>query len=302
MGYTDFESVRVAGVPLFPYGVDPSGKQYFVAGNYGSDGNTGESWDAAFKTLAAAIAANNANIAASSRGWAARNTMFISGDTFTETLVAFPNKCDVIGVGSYDANLMPGIIGNHAPVNAGNYGTRFINVHFKGPAVASPLITLASTSSGVQFIASLFDAHASTTTAITSTAHPFMKVKDCAFQGAFATAYISIAAGEAGRTVIQDNRMGDAVAVGILINSGTTCSWRSIIDRNIIQAGTITIDDNSDLFYVTRNELISAAAGATVGTMADAMMCDINVFRASNNRLSCSNVCGIVVPPVDSTT
>jgi hypothetical protein len=302
MGYTDFESVRVAGVPLFPYGVDPSGKQFFVAGNYGSDGNPGDSWDASFKTLAAAIAANNANVAASSRGWAARNTMFISGDYFSENLVAFPNKCDVIGVGSYDANIMPGIVGNHAPVNAGNYGTRFINVMFKGPAVASPLVTLASSSSGIKFVKCLMDAHASTTTGILSTAHPFLEVVGCRFQGAFATAYISMGAGEAGGTRIVGNEMVDAAAVGILINISTTTSWRAVIKDNFIQAGTIVIDDNSDLFYVINNDLVSAAAGATVGTMANEMQCDINVFRASGNRLACSNVTGIVVPPVDSTT
>jgi phage-related protein len=95
--------------------------------------------------------------------------------------------------------------------------------------------------------------------------------------------------------------MGDGAAVGILITSATT-TWRSVIKDNFIQAGTITIDDNTDLFYIIGNDLISSAVGATVGTMANEMQCDINVFRASGNRLACSNVCGIVVPPVDSTT
>ena len=67
------------------------GKSYYVAGNYGDDTADGSSWDKALKTVAAAIALNNTNIAASKYGWAARNKIYISGDTFEETLVAFPN-------------------------------------------------------------------------------------------------------------------------------------------------------------------------------------------------------------------
>lgn len=302
MAFTDFDAIRVAGVPLYPPGVDISGKQYFVAGNYGSDGNTGLSWDDAFKTVAAAITASNANIAASSRGWAARNTIFISGDYFDEDLVAFPAKCDVIGVGSYDANLMPGLYGNHAPVNTSDYGSRWFNVMFTSGAVASPLITLTNAASGPAFVKCKFRANAATTTGITATAVPGLQVLNCDFDGAFATAYISVAAGEAGGLRIVGNTMVDAAAVGILVNSATTASWAAVIKDNFIQAATITIDDNSDLMYVINNELISLAAGATVGTMANEMQCDLNVFRASGNRLACSNVCGIVVPPVDSTT
>lgn len=302
MAFSDFDAIRVAGVPLYPANADISGKQYFVAGNYGSDGNTGLSWDDAFKTVAKAITVSNANIAASSRGWAARNTIFISGDYFDEDLVAFPAKCDVIGVGSYDANLMPGLYGNHAPVGTSCYGSRWFNVMFTSGAVASPLITLTNATSGFTAVGCHFRANASTTTGITATASPFMQIINCNFDGAFATAYISIAAGEAGGLRIVGNTMVDAAAVGILVNASATASWAGVIKDNFIEAATITIDENSDLFYVVNNELISLGAGATVGTMADAMQCDINVFRASGNRLACSNVCGIVVPPVDSTT
>jgi hypothetical protein len=281
---------------------DGSGTAYFVDNNYGSDSNSGDSWEKPLKTFARATTLNNIDIARGADRWARRNAIFYCADTETATIVAFPNKCDVIGCGSYDANKMAGITGNHAPVNAANYGTRFYNIWFKGPAVASPLVTLASTSSGIEFENCVFDAHASTTTGITATASPFLKVRSCRFQGAFATAYISIGAGESGATVIRDCIMGDGAAVGILVDSGATASWRSVIKDNFIQTGTITIDENSDLYYIIGNDLISAAAGATVGTMANAMQCDINVFRASGNRLACSNVCGIVVPPVDSTT
>ena len=301
MSFTDFDAIRVAGVPLYPPGVDVSGKQYFVAGNYGSDGNDGLSWDSAFKTLAAAIAVNNTNIGASSRGWAARNTMFISGDYFDEDLVAFPNKCDVIGVGSYDGNTMPGIVGNHAPVNAQNWATRFFNVRFEGPAVAAPLITLASTSGGTQFVKCWLHAHTSTTTGITATATP-IKVIDCDFDGAFATAYISMGAGQAGGTRILNNRMVDAAAVGILVDSGMTSAWSSIISGNLIEAGTITIDDNSDLFYIVNNQLISLATVVTIATPANASMCDINILKAVGNYFTAATTTNVLFPLADATT
>ena len=251
--------ISVLGVPVFGGPGDISGSTYFVDNNSGSDSNDGSSWEAAFKTLAKAIAISNADIARGSDRWARRNKIFYCADTETATLVAFPNKCDVIGCGSYDANSMPGITGNHAPVNAGNYGTRFINVWFKGPAVAAPLVTLASTSSGIQFIGCVFSCHASTTRAILTTASPFLKVLNCRFEGAAATAYISFGAGEAGGTVIQGNDMVDGVA-GIICGSATA-TWRGLIKGNFIQCSGKFIDTGAtSVFNVVDNTCISAAA------------------------------------------
>lgn len=292
------------GLDITP-GANPSGApDFYVDGNTTNGVQDGKSWATAYKTIAAAISASNTAMGLSmNRYWAKRARIFVCGDTLDETLVAFPNKCDVIGVGSYDANTMPGIKGHHAPVNTGNYGTRFINVKFNATATNTAIVTLVNSSSGIQFLGCEFDMTAGTVNgAILSTASPFLKVIDCRMRGACDTACISIAAGEAGATLIQGNIITGGAAVGILINSSTTTSWESIIKDNFIEAATITIDDNSDLFYVIGNDLISLAVGATVGTMANEMQCDINVFRASGNRLACSNVCGIVVPPVDSTT
>jgi len=284
-------------------GVNPyGGMDYYVDNNYGSAGNDGLSWDTPKKTLAQAITLSNANIAADQRGygrgWASRNRIFYRADTETADLVAFPNKCDVIGVGSYDANVSPGITGNHVPVNAGNYGTRFFNVWFKAPADASPIVTLASSSSGIQFIGCTFDATATTTIGIQATASPFLKVIDCRFQGAFVTSYITFGAGEAGGTLIQGNTMVDAAAAGIIVNSSTTTSWRSLITDNFIQAATLCLDENSDLFYYTRNEFISAAA-VTAGY---AEVLDVNAKRGANNYMTADNVTNVLFPVVDTTT
>jgi hypothetical protein len=137
MGLTNFPNgITSFGVPVMGSGQDISGSTYFVDNNSGNDGNTGNSWERAFKSLAKAIAVSNVDIARGSDRWARRNTIYYCADTETTNLVVFPNKCDVIGVGSYDANSQPGIKGNHSPANSGNMGTRFINIWFDGPAVA----------------------------------------------------------------------------------------------------------------------------------------------------------------------
>lgn len=261
------------------------GRDYYVAGNYGSDENDGSSWNKAFATLAAAITASNAFIAAGAHGWAARNRIFLSADTTTESLTVFPNKCDVIGVGSYDANDQPGITGMHAPVNTGNYGTRFINVWFKGTAVASPIVTLVSSSSGIQFINCTFDATAGTMTyAISATASPFLKVINCDFRGAFATGVIYLGTGEAGRTIIDDNTMSGSLGKGIVCASDMTTSWASFARRNTIQCAGQWADDDSDLLYVIDNRAITAIDCATYTAGFD-----INQLRASGNLQTGSN-------------
>ena len=225
------------------------GREWFVAGNWGADTNDGESWDTPFLTLAAAIAANNADVAADKYGWATRNRIYLSADTTTETLVAFPNKCDVIGVGSYDANDKPGITGHHAPVNAGNYGTRFYNIWFKAIAHASPIITLASSSSGIQFVGCTFDGSAGTVTlGISATASPFLKVLDCDFFGPFATGYILQGTGESAGTVIEGCKMSGSSGYGIKNVTGTTTSYPSYIKDNVIAVTTtgICLDDDAN--------------------------------------------------------
>lgn len=274
---------KLDGAEITP-GVNPyGGMDYYVDNNYGSSGGTGLSWESPKKTLAQAITLSNANIAADARGYrrgfASRNRIFYRADTETADLIVFPNKCDVIGVGSYDANDKPGIIGNHVPVNAGNWGTRFFNIFFKAPADASPLVTLANTSSGIQFINSMFSATATTTRGILATASPFLKVINCRFEGAFVNDYINIAAGEAGGTEILNNVMVDGADNGVVINSSTTTIWKSIIAGNHIQCADLTIDDDSDLFIVTDNDLYS---GENVG----ANSYDFNAKLANRNYIA----------------
>ena len=301
MTMTSFpHGITSMGIPLPSAGRDISGSTYFVDNNSGSDSNDGSTWERAFKTFAKAVTISNLDIARGSDRWARRNTIYYCADTEKATIVAFPNKCDVVGCGSYDANGRAGITGHHAPVNAGNYGTRFFNMHFKATATASPLVTLASTSSGIEFYNCVFDGVVGTvTTGITSTAAPFLRVQNCEFWGAFATAAISIGTGANIRMEILGNRITQA-AIGITVNASATFACDAIIDGNIIHAAGITIDDNSDKCIVTNNGLISDASVTTVATCAEAS--DINAALACGNYLTAANVANILWPTVDTTT
>jgi len=295
MGLTNFpHGLTSFGIPIYGNGgQDISGTTYFVDNNSGNDGNDGFTWDTAFKTFAKAVAISNIDIARGSDRWARRNTIYYCADTETATLVAFPNKCDVIGCGSYDANKFGGITGNHAPVNAGNYGTRFINVWFKAPAVASPIITLASTSAGIEFWGCMFDGVAGTvTTGITATASTNLKVNGCKFIGGFATAYISLATGAMLDVEILDNNMHGAAATGILINSGTTVAYGGLIKNNFVSATTVCINDASSKFHVINNRCITAAAQGTAG--AGAIVAGAKMMQ--DNRISASDVANAIVP------
>ena len=296
MGYTAFPNgVTSFGIPLPAAGRDISGSTYFVDNNSGSDSNDGSSWEHAFKTLAKATTISNLDIARGSDRWARRNTIYFAADTETATLVAFPNKCDVIGVGSYDANTKPGITGNHAPVNAGNYGTRFYNIWFKGVATATPIVTLASTSSGIQFIGCTFDGSAGTVTrAILATASPFLKVIGCDIFGTFATSYIGFGTGETAGTMIAENEMHGGACIGIVTVTGTTSSYQTIVRDNFISTtGTgLAIDDEANgsagILYVYGNTCMNGAtltnAAGTTGIL------DVNLARAAGNKCTGADI------------
>lgn len=301
MSLTNFPNgITSNGVPIFGNGQqDISGSTYFVDNNSGSDSNDGSSWDRAFKTFAKATAVSNIDIARGSDRWARRNTIYYAADTETATLVAFPNKCDVIGVGSYDANSMPGITGNHAPVNAGNYGTRFINVWFKAAAAAAPTVTLASTSSGIQFIGCVFSGNATSTIGIQATASPFLKVIGCRFEGAYATSDITLGTGEAGGTVIENCTFTDGAASGIVIGAATTTSWGAFIRRCTIKAAGMCINDASNLFHITECDIITLASVTGYTTPTEAIT--NNAALCSRCYITAANV-NFAWPIADTTT
>jgi hypothetical protein len=264
----------------------PKGGVYYVDGNVAATGSG--SPDHPYATLAEAITASDTAIALSAnRWWARRNRIYACGDTLSEDLVKFPTKCDVIGCGSYNSNTMLGLSGMHVPVGEA-FGTRFYNIMFVAHAHAAPIVTLTggdASPNGVQFHGCMFDGTAGTmTSAILSTAHPFLVVDDCDFVGTFATSYITFGAGEAGRTKILNNRMLGTAAKGIVAPNTTTASWIPLIQGNTIIATGKPIEDAASVFSVVNNRLITDIniATTTDGYSFDLSMACGNILTGLN--------------------
>jgi hypothetical protein len=278
---------------LITPGCNPSGGlDYFVDGNKSVNGTDGLSWGRAYNTLATAIAASDISIAATrNRWWARRNRIFVVGDALSENLVKFPTKCDVIGLGSYDGFTRAGLSGRHLPVGE-SYGTRFFNIHFKALAHASPIITLTNAAAGPQFRGCMFDGTLGTmTSAILSTACPFLVVDDCDFMGTFVTSYITFGAGEAGGTQITRNRMLGTAANGIVAPGTTTASWMPLIQDNVIRATGMPIDEDAGVFYVVNNRLIT---DINIGTTTDGF--DFSLALSCGNIMTGLNGVATTVP------
>lgn len=273
--------------------VSQDGIAYYVDVNAGLDTNNGTSWPKAFKTMAAAIVASNITIAASTRGtgrgWAARNTIFFKGDNdeaHLETLITLPNKCDVIGVGSYDAKPYPIMIGNHV-IGAGAYmGTRFINMGFKSLAAGGAIFTVPTTTSGLKFISCHFDGATSTpgTIGISLTAVEAAEIINCDFRGAFSTTAINIGAGASNGLVIQGNTIIGAVK-GITCDIGMTCADRValIADNYIESTSGLALDENADKALLVNNRILSAAGNGYAACV------DIAITRSVGNVITTAN-------------
>jgi len=275
-----------------------SGECYFVDGNAGLDTNDGLSWETAFVTLNRAIQASNANIAALPKGWASRNKIYVKGDRLDEDLTTFPNKCDVIGVGSCDAYIGAGIIGNHAPTNSGNYGTRFININFFPQASGTDIVILASTSSGVEFHGCTFIGvwHAYTpASAIDSTASPQLMISKCRFLGGFTGDVIDIGAGDASGTKIVDNEIVGGADNGIVITGVATIGTgsaggamsRGLIARNNIQVADKVIDSRAtSIFNVVDNKCISGEVIGALSYVIDLTYASGNIITGADRVVS----------------
>lgn len=281
MSLTKFPNgVSSQGVPLYGGNIDVGARTvYFVDGNAGSDGRSGKSWARAFKTLAVAFAASDANITGTAA--AVRNTIFIRGDWFEENLVALPQKTDIIGVGSADGRKGAGITGNHVPVNAA-VGTRFINVNFQA-ATAADLFVLTSVSSGIEFHGCSFLSGGTVpVSGIDATGVTFLKVVDCNFEGSFSANYIDIGAGAMDGLLIKDCTMTGGADNGIIFTgTGTiTANRRGNIIGNFIECADICIDVNDpSVTNVINNYMISGEASGASSFVID-------LTWACNNRLT----------------
>ena len=272
------------------------GVTFYVDVNAGDDDNDGLSWGTAFATLAVAFAASDVVIAAGASGWASRNRILVKADNneaHKETLITLPNKCDVVGVGSYDHRSYPVLIGNHL-IGAGAYmGTRFINMGFWSLAAGGILFKAPTTTSGLEFLDCFLDASTATpgTIGIDLTAVELAKIARCKFIGAFSTTAINIGAGESNGLVIEDNVILGA-AKGITVDAGMTQSVRGgIARRNYIDTTGLCIDDNADKLMLADNKLISAAGNGYAACV------DVAIARCVGNVLTTANGTCYDLPP-----
>ena len=248
-----------------------AGKVYFVECNAGNDSNdpeAGQSWDRAYKKLSFAITASNAEIANSSlghgRGWAARNTIFIKGDACTEDLSTAPQKCDVIGVGSCDAEPRARIIGAHTFTGAAaQQGTRFFNLEFVNDASAA--IFTVTTPRGIEWHDCWFTegegcTHAIVTDGATGTR---VVIKDCIFRPRnngtkFATSAIDISTVATYGLEITGCIIDGTIGIDI----DSTTMTQAYVLNNIIVATTFCIDDESDGIIIAGNLMVTATTEA----------------------------------------
>lgn len=270
------------------------GTVYYCDNNLGSDSYDGLSRKFPFQSLTAALLASQTKIGTTNQ-WALRNAIYVSGDDFDEDIVAWAQKTDVIGVGSDDSNKGPRILGNHvvqAYGTANHMGCRLFNITFK-PEAAGILFDIPTGQHGFEFHGCKWEWAASCTTGLRLTTCQGTVVDNCRFvKGSgtgFSTAAISIATGNINQTVIRNNYI-DA-NLGVIVNSGTTGEG-NLIDNNVIVAVGLTVDDDSDKFYVTRNILISEAA---YGSSAF----DFNLAKAAGNIVTGNNDTKMV--PIHST-
>lgn len=276
-------------------GVGSIGVTYYVDGNAGADTNDGLSWEYAFATLSAAMAASHANIAAGATGWASRNRIFVKADAITENLTKFAQKTDVIGVGSMDWRSKALIIGNHVVPDTTSYmGCRFINMEFKTPAAGGDLFTMSS-QHGIEFIGCDFLATSTTaaTGAILATACVDLAIKACRFMGAYSDAVIEVLAGQADGLLIEDNFVQGANTGVEISGSATFAAGRyGLIKGNLFATTGACIVDSEGKSYVIKNSLFTAAAKGVA--MVGAITCGLAL--AHDNRITTSDANNVVYP------
>ena len=252
-------------------GFGNQGEVYFVENNAGSDGNDGSSWDKAFKTLAKAITVSNAAIAANSKGWASRNTIFIKGDACEVDLTTGATKCDIIGVGSCDAEPRARIIGEHAFTGSSTQmGMRFFNLEFVNDDT-SALFTV-TTPYGIEWHNCWFTEGADCTHAIVTDGATGTRVviEGCVFRPRntgtkFATAAIDISTVLTYGLEIRNNIIDGTI--GIDIDTAAGSIHQAYIDNNVIIATGMVIDDESEDCIVTNNRMMSAGDNSTETTV-----------------------------------
>lgn len=237
------------------------GTVYYIDSSKGSDGYDGLSWDKAFKTLAYGISVSNAK-----RSGYERNTIFVRGK-FSETLTTAPSKCDLIGVGATSARSRPRITGAQAMTNTA-YGTRFINLEFRGVASS---VTMTWTASGFEIHNCVFSqpsGQTMATHAITIVNPHDVVIQGCDFlmtnEAFFSTACIALTSTEVPSNChIRNCKIRGAVGVVIGVGSDDHFYNCSIEDCYIYSSGLCVNDESGNVGWaLINNRVVTQAANS----------------------------------------
>ncbi len=239
----------------------PAAGTYYVDLNVAASG--AGSPDHPFATVAEAITASNTSIGLSSnRWWARRNKIFVCGDGIDEDLTVLPEKCDIIGCGS-DLVPYPRIIGHHT-IAVAKVGVRFINMGFTADGTGD-LFVIPAGCHGLQFLGGhMQPSAAGNTKALEITDSALVRIEGVEIYqnpAAYGTGIFAVGIAIEGtasnhQTVIRDCYINATEGIDVVASAP---AYDSRIEKCIIHAVLLTIDDNSDQFHVINNRLITDA-------------------------------------------
>lgn len=283
---TTLEDSRFSG----SFAINVAGDIFYVDGNKLVDTGNGKTWKTAFQKLSTAITASNTDISVSAdRQWAARNVIYVMGDTITEDFTVLPKKCDVIGVGSNNPYNKPGIVGTWIIDGTATEGMscRFFNVQFYDDGAGGSLWDVTSIG-GLEFYNCLFQASATSSVGFEANDCGHLKIVGCWFGSAdgqnFTSAAIQVQNHSTGAfgILIKDNRI-HSDGVGIDWNEATNVDcW---IDGNRFFTTTMIIDtdDAAEVMIVDNIGITLLAAGDNTAYDFDLAYAVGNIFTANND-------------------
>jgi len=278
-------------------GGNPSGAaDYFVDLNVSAtgDGSMGDP----YSTVEEAIDSSNISIGDDSgyRWWARRNRIFVMGDGIEESLTVWPEKCDMIGLGS-DLHPFPRITGAHTCA-AAKVGLRLINLGFVASGTGAVLNFVAGCH-GLQIFGCYYQVSAAGNTyAITIADSAHVRIEGSRIittSGAITTSIFGTAINITGTAAIHDLNILDNnifATAGIAVAAGN-CHG-SLIKDNVIRAvGGLCINDDSKEIACINNRLISSDAG-----LVEAAFCDWNPLLAVGNLCTSDTAVNAPIPLV----
>ncbi|GAH79819.1 unnamed protein product, partial [marine sediment metagenome] len=183
-------------------------------------------------SIANAISASNTYIAIAANA-NKRNTIYVGGGMYSETLTTLPNQCDIIGVGCRTS--WPTLIEGITTIGSIVVGCHIYNMHFHQVGTALPTISIPTGSHGTWFTDCVISMGTSATIGLSfaGTCNT-CKVIGCQFDGdaVFPIGINFTSCGNFNR--IEDNYI-NATTTGINISDGSGDSdWGTLIKNNVI--------------------------------------------------------------------